>query len=596
MLSEYIAAKKDVFNEFELQNYILLYVVCKAKMRQVPFTRDKKTLFFAAEIPSDIQELIFNTFEVPTAFTEEEYNSLNAAALRETILNIVYRKNESAIYPGYITDFYLHFYEEWNNFRMCFLGDHNFDVSCWSYNMCLDYRDAEVYEFCETEPIYVFKKLYDDIYIDTVPVAKEKQRQPFSNCSLKQITKDQLKDSNIRFDFIFAAFTHFTELNAEERQKMHDVIEFINTYLFKNGTAIICVSSNFYAKKNTENQRFLIENGLLRQAILLPPDLSMTFYAGYDTRREYKTNNLSFLRLTKQNESAEFIDNFHFHSHAVREDDVEYFKEWANFENAINEACDTTIASLGFDPDEYYPSESLDIPDEPDEIRSGLVSYDTIRENNYVINPAHYLYKKKIEYKEVAQYVRLGDCAEILRGCQLSAEEINKYRTKNASNIRYLKLSDIQDNMIETDLEYLTALPPQTEKFCLFEGDVIVSKSALPYKFAVAYKPYRFTLVAGNMFIIRIKEESPIQPFFLKAFLESDLVIERLKKFGSGFALPAITKEVLSALEIPILSKEDQLRFEAEYKRRMQDIIDAKKTLRQCIDASKTIFKKYMEA
>ena len=191
---------------------------------------------------------------------------------------------------------------------------------------------------------------------------------------------------------------------------------------------------------------------------------------------------------------------------------------------------------------------------------------------------------------ERQKYVRLCDCVTVFRGYQLPADKLK--RTDKNTEFKYLVLSDIQNGVIldESKLQNLETVPQGQEKFCLRNGDILISKTTVPYKFAVAQDISGTILVAGDMFILRQLESSPPNPYYLKAYLEQDKIVQTLKKFDSNSQIPSVRKETLEYLRIPLIPEEEQKGFEKLYRAALGRIKEAQKELKESVkDAAELI-------
>ena len=133
------------------------------------------------------------------------------------------------------------------------------------------------------------------------------------------------------------------------------------------------------------------------------------------------------------------------------------------------------------------------------------------------------------------------------------------------TNIQYLSLANIQNGFIDSDLPYLTQLDKRLEKYCIKNHSLIISKNGSPFKIAVAeVEKDQKILGNGNIFIIEL-DENIANPYFIKAFLESEIGIATLKSITVGTTLPMIALDQLKKIDIPDETIENQQSFANKY-------------------------------
>ena len=96
-----------------------------------------------------------------------------------------------------------------------------------------------------------------------------------------------------------------------------------------------------------------------------------------------------------------------------------------------------------------------------------------------------------------------------------------------------MTLSNINDGIIEFENieEYLTKIPEKQEKFCIKNNSILLSKIGNPpYKIAVAQIPNDKKVIASGNFAIIEVDEKKLNPWYLTAFLMTDIGVKKLKK------------------------------------------------------------------
>ena len=128
------------------------------------------------------------------------------------------------------------------------------------------------------------------------------------------------------------------------------------------------------------------------------------------------------------------------------------------------------------------------------------------------------------------------------------------------------------------------------EKFCLKDNSLILSKNGYPYKTAVANVGEGKRILAnGNLFVIELDGEQA-NPYYIKAFFESELGVKTLEKITVGSAIPNISMDKLRKIAIPLPSMDEQNRIASNYRRKLDEIAEIKKQLEKAQNELSHIF------
>ena len=190
----------------------------------------------------------------------------------------------------------------------------------------------------------------------------------------------------------------------------------------------------------------------------------------------------------------------------------------------------------------------------------------------------------------------------IMRGSQISSEELEDYRaTEKTSNI-YLSISDINDGLIDfKNIEtYLKNIPENQEKFLVKNEYILLSKYSKSPKLAIVKNLGEEKVIAsGNLIIIEV-DEKEIEPYYLAALFSSKKGIKILKEAYSTKAKAkdkdeenaTLSIKKLKELRIPIPSQEICIEIACEYERILNRINEKKLELKELIDSKEEILKK----
>lgn len=319
--------------------------------------------------------------------------------------------------------------------------------------------------------------------------------------------------------------------------------------LKENGKAVaIMTNGSTWNKTDKAVRQYFIENGLVEAIISLPAKL-------FAPETLIPT---SMIVLSKGNDSVKIVDA------------TKLFEAGRRGNELSDNNIESIISALRGDG-EY----------------SITLSKDKLRENDYNLNFDRY----------VAQEMNLDNLApfstvitNITRGAGIKAEELDKITTNEVTNKNYLMLGNIHDGIIDEELPYLSVIEKNLEKYCLKRNNLILSKNGYPFKIAIAApKEGQQILANGNLFIIEIDEEKA-NPYFIKAFFESEQGIAALKSIVVGSTIPNIGVESLKTLKIPLPSLEEQNKIAEKYQATQDEIKVLKLRLAKAVDRLYHIF------
>ena len=218
---------------------------------------------------------------------------------------------------------------------------------------------------------------------------------------------------------------------------------------------------------------------------------------------------------------------------------------------------------------------------------SKRVEMEEIARNDYVINPLRYL-QAEIKVKDGVPFADI--IKNVKRGIQLRAAVMDEMISDTPTPYRYLKLADIQDGMISEELASLKEIGKKQEKYCLNNHSLVISKNISPLKVAVAsIEDGQKILASGNLYIIEL-DETKANPYYVKAYLESEQGVAALSRINVGSVIPNISLEDLTNMLIPNPSIEIQNEFAEKYLIKMDEIKILKYRLQKATMTLKNMF------
>lgn len=208
---------------------------------------------------------------------------------------------------------------------------------------------------------------------------------------------------------------------------------------------------------------------------------------------------------------------------------------------------------------------------ETDGENSITVDSTVLVENDYNLSPERHL----VTSTPIKNGKPLRDLVTFSRGIIARASELDRITAydDNASNACYLRLSDINDGVVDDALPKLKYVDREYEKYRLEDKDIIISRNGAPFKIAIYRKTKAEEKVypVGNIHILRADSQK-IEPYYLKAFLESEQGTECLKKLLTGVAMQVISLEKLKWMIVPVPDMEEQKRIAGKYLAIMEEL------------------------
>ncbi len=276
-------------------------------------------------------------------------------------------------------------------------------------------------------------------------------------------------------------------------------------------------------------RKYLIEKGFIESVISLPERMFNTTFIA-----------TSLIVLSRGNSSVRIVDASKICQQGRR------YNEFSDTD------IDTIVSALANDSD-----------------ISRAIEIDELRANEYTLSLNRYL-KDEISFANATPFEEV--IKSITRGAPCTARQLDEMVSDNVTNMQYLMLANIRDGLIDDKLPYLSQIDPKFEKYCLKNDDLILSKNGYPYKVAVAnISKGQKILANGNLYIIELDLDKA-DPYYLKAFFESEQGIAVLKSITVGATIPNIGIDKLKKVKIPVPPIEVQKRIAEKYRTTLDEI------------------------
>lgn len=215
-----------------------------------------------------------------------------------------------------------------------------------------------------------------------------------------------------------------------------------------------------------------------------------------------------------------------------------------------------------------------------------------LKVNEYALSPQRFLTKNitfnnGMPFKDVIKKIK--------RATPVSASALDRMSSNEETNIKYLRLQDIQSGIIRDDLHCLKEIEPRQVQYLLKDEDLILSKIGFPYKVAVAkIVPGQSVLPVGNMYAIEL-DTTKVNPYYIKSFFESEQGAAALKSITTGETIPIISVDRLKNLQVPVPDMAEQNKIANKYLAVLDEIQVLKLKLQKATDRLNNVFDEMKE-
>lgn len=217
------------------------------------------------------------------------------------------------------------------------------------------------------------------------------------------------------------------------------------------------------------------------------------------------------------------------------------------------------------------------------------VTLDEIKQNDFYLGINRYY-----TYSMINPY-KLNDVTRsVFRGYQINAKELDEISIENdeESKYRIINISDIQaEGFVNKDLKPVRVEDTQKfDKYCVKDGDIIITAKNTTIKSAIYRDCGRYrAILTGNLIAIRVNEVK-LNPYYLKAFLDSEQGKSVIKSIQTGTSIITLNSNALKSMKIPLLDMQAQVSIAEEYRKNLNLIEELLEKYNKAIDNSSKIY------
>ena len=285
---------------------------------------------------------------------------------------------------------------------------------------------------------------------------------------------------------------------------------------------VMPVGALFAVTKSDAVRKIFVKNGLIESVVLLP-------------KRMFPSSGIStaMVVFSKGNKSVRFVD-----ASCLYESSRQY---------------------------NYFETEHFDVINdaflEDGEFSKSIACKDLL-EGDCTLSPDKYVAEQTV----IENATPLGLLiTSIKRGASIQSKQIDSIKSQEPTQFRYLSLANISNGMLNEPLPSLKEIPANNDRFCIKKRSLVFAKVGSPFKMAVVEPNDDYQiLVNGNLYIIEFDEDQ-VNPYYVKAVLESEWGANVLQQKSQGSVLPNISVETLLAISIPLPKIKEQNELVEKY-------------------------------
>lgn len=206
--------------------------------------------------------------------------------------------------------------------------------------------------------------------------------------------------------------------------------------------------------------------------------------------------------------------------------------------------------------------------------KSFNVTLDEIAKNDFYLGFGRYCSYSLINPCPLGNVTRT-----IFRGYQINAKELDQISIDNKeedSDYRIINISDIRaEGFVSRALKAVRIEDVRKyNKYCVKDGDVIITAKNTTIKSAVyrSHGNYK-AILTGNLIAIRVNE-AKLNPYYLKAFLDSEQGESIIKSIHTGTSIITLNANSLKDMKISLLNMQLQVAIADEYVKNLNVIED----------------------
>src|SRR5699024_8989320 len=192
---------------------------------------------------------------------------------------------------------------------------------------------------------------------------------------------------------------------------------------------------------------------------------------------------------------------------------------------------------------------------------------------------------------EINNYIELKEIAEVIRGQNLTRQELDKLIVDEVTGIELIRTSNIDDYGI-SDTQNLVTLPNRYVE--VYDKDLLITRVSSSKNITIFEGTDSHSIIDQSLLIIRMTDEK-ISPYYILGFLLSDLGKEQLSTAYSSGTIGQVSIRNLEKVKIPMVGAKEQEKISIKIQQNISKIKKLKFELDFSLEALDVDTNKFFE-
>ena len=222
------------------------------------------------------------------------------------------------------------------------------------------------------------------------------------------------------------------------------------------------------------------------------------------------------------------------------------------------------------------------------QIPHAVVDAHEIEQEDFILMPRRYAGCGRVNIPNGKPFGEL--MSAISSGEALTPTERDEIKSSEPTKFGYITQAVIKDGVIDKSEIWITRTPLGRHPVRVSNGNLILTKVGRPLKCTVVdAKDDEQLFIGPNLYAIRLDTDL-IDPYFVKAYLESPTGQALLSRISCGVGMPVIPMRDLKELTIPVPPMSKQKVVANLYKARLNEVSYLRREIERATNALNTVY------
>lgn len=222
------------------------------------------------------------------------------------------------------------------------------------------------------------------------------------------------------------------------------------------------------------------------------------------------------------------------------------------------------------------------------QIPHAVADMSEIEQEDFILMPRRYAGCERVNIPDGKPFGVL--MSAISSGESLTPAEREEIKSSEPTKFGYITQAVIKDGVIDKSEIWISRTPQGRHPVRVSNGDLILTKVGRPLKCTVVdAKDDEHLFVGPNLYAIRLNTDL-IDPYFVKAYLESPTGQALLSRISCGVGMPVIPMRDLKEITIPVPPMSKQKAVSNLYKARLAEVSYLRREIERASNALNTVY------